>query len=260
MAGCLATLINSFLVEILVMMDIPGCSPRLFIACAPSIVDKLAKAVFDIIELTNAMASQADSVNSGVEHSCSIEGQSSIQLNAHRREMRASRASFLSSLTSCSVFVDRFDKMLCYANIDDDWRAGMLESTAQGNYQSFASYVHELTYYLDRCGESYHSFMKSCTDAKKQFDMNISDLTDGSPFALVQAIRPRTENSRRLQSALIAGTGVIGGTGLFTLTRILNIHVNLSVISAPCRCHHCCRCVDSGKTHLNSCESKRRKR
>ena len=183
----------------------------LFSTSVQSIVDSIEKAVTDISELTNAMASQAQSVGLAVGY---VKGREIQQV----QEVRTSRSNFLTLLDECRLFVERFDKMLRYGNIDENWKTQMLESASQGNFRSFSVYMNQLIRYLNNCSESYEAVTKSCAYAKKQFD-NISENTEAGSVSL----RPQGENSRRFQSALIASTGIIGSTGLLALAMLLNV-------------------------------------
>lgn len=190
-------------------------SPQLFIQGGPSTATKLASAASRINEFVHFMSKSADSINSAIEM---VNSEASDDCYRVKTELVSCRDNYLKVLASSTTFVGRFNKLLKYSNMKNEWKTEMVDSASGGDYTGFSSYITQLVSYLDQCNELYQDFVKSCTDAEARWRglpvLSRTSIASESPAIAKGSFIP----------AMLIGAGTIGCITMGLMAKLLDYH------------------------------------
>lgn len=202
-------------------------SPRLFIEYGPSIAQNLANTAHSTRIFKDSMSRAADLLNAAIA-SVNSEDAYDDSVILTKRELRSCREKFMKALASSTTFVDRFNKLVCYADIDDTWKEKMVDAASKGDYTSFSSYVTQLKRFLDQLNQTYQDFVQACADAEAQ----CKGLPVTSRSALPVVEQDVTILGLRVTPAALVGAGIAAGIGTWIIMKYILEFKNIASFAA----------------------------
>lgn len=203
-------------------------SPRVFIEESSSIAKKLASTARCVTEFKNSMSTAADLMNTAIASANSETGGSATQT---RRELRSSRENFMKTLACSATLVDRFNKLLRYADMDDTWKSKMVDTASRGDYKSFSAYVTQLKRFLDQLDRTYQDFVQACSNAEAQ-SMGLPMVEKVTQAAPSPPIFAQEVNifGLRVSLPLLAGVALTGLGTWIGMSYIMNFKTAVSFL------------------------------
>lgn len=162
-------------------------SPKLFLESYPSIVQCVSNISRNISDFKYSMATAAGKLNAAIADINSESNSSADFITQTKRDLRSCRENYMKTLACSTTFVDRFNKLLRYADMDGTWKGKMVEAASNGDYKSFSDYVTQLQRFLDQLSKTYQDFVQQCADAEAQCG-GIPEMLSPPPVA--QSVQP----------------------------------------------------------------------
>lgn len=137
-------------------------SPRRFIESNAFIIQKLVNTAEKVRDFKVSITASAGKLNEAIQRA-NLEGGNDI-----KKDLRECSSNLLITVESSATFVDKFNKLLRYADKDDAWKNKMIDTTSRGDYDSFSEYITQIKRYLRQCNQAYQDFVQACANAEAQ--------------------------------------------------------------------------------------------
>ena len=191
-------------------------SPRLFIESNAIIIQKLVNTAQKVRDFKVSITGSAGKLNDAI-HRANLEGGDDI-----KKDLRECRSSLLKTTASSATFVDRFNKLLRYADIDDSWKTKMIDTASRGDYNSFSAYITQIKRYLEQCNQAYQDFVQACATAEAQ--------CRGIPSTFAPRIIAVSQQPQLQQHGVTVCIGLLVGCGAVFVLKLLNFKTSTSFI------------------------------
>lgn len=139
--------------------------PQLFIESSSSIPEGLANIAKEVDNFKHSMSTAAGLLDGAIATVNSGNHDSIVQ---KKRELRSCRENFMKTLACSATFIDRYNKLLRYADMDDEWKGKMVDSASKGDYKSFTAYITQIERFLEQLYQTYQDFVQACSNAEAQ--------------------------------------------------------------------------------------------
>ena len=130
-----------------------------------TVTNKLSICVRHISEYTRTISRLGESLNTIITQ-LNINQKADDETRQLRRDTRKCKEKYYKMLSSSSVFVNRFNKLLRFAELDESTKSTLVDSVSKGDYSDFTAYVNQLRHYLDQCNKLYQDYTSTYMDAE----------------------------------------------------------------------------------------------
>ena len=187
-----------------------------------TVTSKLAISVRHTNEYTRTISRLGESLNTVITQ---LNQKADDETRQLRRDTRKSKEKYYKMLQSSAVFVNRFNKLLRFAELDESTKSKLVDSVLKGKYSDFTDYVNQLGHYLDQCYKLYDGFASTYMDAESHVQGMIATFEPNRRgFANVEGeMSPRRMNTVNLWPAIIGS--LVGGIGVFIVGKLLNFNI-----------------------------------
>ena len=193
-----------------------------------TVTSKLANSVRHINEYTRTISRLGESLNTVITQ---LNQKADDETRQLRRDTRKCKEKYYKMLSSSAVFVNRFNKLLRFAELDESTKSTLVDSVSKGDFGDFTAYVNQLRRYLDQCNELYQDFTSMYMDAESHVQGVIATFgpnTRGSANFESER-RIISTNASNLWPVIDIGSGLLGGIGVFIVAKLLDFNFVIAV-------------------------------
>lgn len=194
-------------------------SPQLFtqLVSTGKLTSELSNVTPKISEFTGSLSGLAASLDVAVERVNRWRESLSEERWSLRRDTRECRSNFCKTLVCAGSFVDRFDKLLRFGEMDQAWKGKMVDSVSKGERSGFSAYISQLSLYLEQCSECHTRFKLALEEASSHC-RTISNKFNSRAWRSYG-------NHRNRDTATVIAVGVVSGVGVSVLAKIVSYDV-----------------------------------